>query len=112
MTQIKVLIAILVMMALIIQTPSVIAELKDVADAEIIHQGDSDDDAGVTGFQDNGLGLFTPECSPKCKSSEFCNFNNVCEPYPILLMECSAGQECDGYCYCPRDCVAGKCPSS
>lgn len=78
------------------------ADTKDAQ--ETIEQVSSEQET----VEDIGGGLFAPKCDPECDAKHFCNFLGKCEPYPILIMECSAGGSCDK-CHCSGTCVDGVC---
>lgn len=88
-----------------------VSAAENVAEEKIVHvkqnhQKSPSEENEIVG-DDSNL-VFAPECEPKCKSSEFCNFAGQCEPYPILIMECEVGSSCDR-CHCSGSCVEGVC---
>jgi len=94
-----VVVLVLAMMLLLFSTAvqEAHAETKD-PDEEILGNDDEDD------IQE----IFAPQCDPECDSKHYCNFLGKCEPYPILILECSAGSSCEA-CHCSGKCVDGIC---
>lgn len=97
-------------------------DLIDVAEQEIVHVDEGHSIEEV--FQDEEevveeistqkkkkpvSSLFVPQCNPACSSSEFCNFKNECEKYPILILECGLGEKCHEGCHCSYSCDSGLC---
>ena len=97
-----------------------VSAVENVVEEKIVHvkqdrvphhpqEGDSNSEVVEDIVDGNNL-VFAPECDPKCKSTEFCNFAGECEPFPILIMECEVGSSCDR-CHCSGSCVDGVCHS-